>query len=174
MITATLLACGAIVSWLIWRRLQTGAPRSGPPMPAPVRSAAKRLGYRASAAATTAPSIHTADLCVATMASAFAQMDDNAAPPEALLARSLQKHLGTSAPQAQDLATLGPWLVDHAGGPTPAFQSLTPRLKQLDHGPYFDKLMAVMGDVTAAGSKGMPNARQADAMGALARVFRTA
>jgi hypothetical protein len=76
--------------------------------------------------------------------------------------------------EGADLAALGGWLVAQSGGPTPAFQQLTKRLKQLAHGAEFDKLMRLLGDVTAAGTKGMPSPAQADALGALARVFRTA
>jgi len=108
------------------------------------------------------------------MAAAFALMDDNTAPGDAILAAALQKHLHVGADLTVDMITLAKWLVEQGGGPTPAFERLTKRLKQLDHGTSFDKLMRVLGDVAAAGTKGMPSPRQADAMGALARIFRTA
>jgi len=171
------ILCAAVVlGFLLYRRLQRGAYLLGGVMEAApqVRAAAKRLGFHAQPNVHSIVSIHTADLCVAAMASAFAQMDDHGAPVDEVLTASLQKRLQADPQAAADMTVLGGWLVEQGGGVTPAFERLTNRLKQLDHGPYFDKLMRVMGDVTAAGTKGMPSARQADAMGALARIFRTA
>ncbi len=108
------------------------------------------------------------------MAIAFAHMDASRQVDDDLLIASLQKRLAVSPSEAADMATLGKWLVAQGGGATPAFQHLTKRLKQLDHGPDFDRLMRVLGDITAAGTRGMPSAPQANALGALARVFRTA
>ncbi len=48
------------------------------------------------------------------------------------------------------IQTLAPWLASQGDGPSPAFERLT---KQLDHGPYFAKLMRVLGGVATAGSK---------------------
>lgn len=140
----------------------------------PLRAAAKRLDFRLDPRTDAVARISTTELCVATMASAFAQMDDHAACGADCIIASLQKHLHVDATTARDMLTVAPWIIAGSGDPTQAFERLTKRLKQMDHGPQFNKLMAVLGDVTAAGSKGMPSARQADAMGALARIFRTA
>ncbi len=170
-----LLAAVAIGAFL-YRRAQRGAFITAGVIKAstPISVAAKRLGYRAQPNLHATSSIHTPELCVTAMAAAFARMDKSQKLPDEVLIASLQKRLQVSASEAADMATLAPWLVAQEGGATPAFQRLTKRLKQLDHGPDFDKLMRVLGDVTAAGSKGMPSAAQADAMGALARIFRTA
>lgn len=173
--TVLLLAAVAIGAFL-YRRAQRGQSESAVVLAAPtaVRAAAKRLGYHAQSNVHSTASVHTSELCVAAMAAAFARMDKSQQLPDEVLIPSLQRRLQVDASEAADMATLAPWLVAQEGGAAPAFQRLTKRLKQLDHGPDFDKLMRVLGDVTAAGSKGMPSAAQADAMGALARIFRTA
>ncbi|RKE95727.1 hypothetical protein [Sulfitobacter guttiformis] len=142
--------------------------------PAPVRAAARRLGYRVQPNGHITQSIHTPELCIAALATAFSQMDKREHLPEGVIAASLEKRLNVEAREAGDLAMLGTWLVTQSGGASPAFQLLAKRLKQLDHGPDFDKLMRVLGHITAAGSKGMASAPQADALGALASIFRTA
>ncbi|MEH6644145.1 hypothetical protein [Sulfitobacter sp.] len=164
------------VGFLTYRRFQRGAYLAGDMSvaPAPVRAAAKRLGFHAQPNVHSIVSVPTAELCVAAMAVAFAQMDDKVTPDEDVIITSLKKHLQLEQQEAQDMALMGPWLVEQGGGPTPAFERLTKRLKQLDHGPVFSKMMNVIGDVKAAGTKGMASARQADAMGTLARIFRTA
>lgn len=165
-----------VIGFVLYRRFQRGAYFAGGKIaaPAPVRAAAKRLGFDARPDVHSIVSIPTPELCVAAMASAFAQMDDTTPPDAAVIETSLRKHLQLDAQQAQDMALMAPWLVDQGGGPTPAFERLTKRLKQLDHGPYFGKMMNVIGDVKANGTKGMASPRQADAMGMLARIFRTA
>ncbi|MEP1766385.1 MAG: hypothetical protein ABJJ53_07065 [Sulfitobacter sp.] len=174
----TTLIIGALILALILliRRFQRGAYLISGVMdaPSPVRAAAKRAGFKAQPNVHSIVSIHSADLCVAAMAVAFANMDSNRPADAETIEQSLQKHLQLDARTTEDFCVLSPWLVDQGGGPTPAFERLTKRLKQLDHGPYFGKMMNVLGDVTAAGTKGMPSAAQADAMGALARIFRTA
>ncbi|KEJ89651.1 hypothetical protein [Sulfitobacter donghicola] len=172
-----LVICGALgAAYFLFRHFQRGAYVIGSYMEAPaeVRAAAKRVGFKAQPNVHSITSLHSPELCVAAMAFAFAQMDDNQEPCEETLAKAVSKHLQVDPLQIDDFCTLAPWLVDQGGGPTPAFDRLTKRLKQLDHGPYFGKMMNVLGDMTAAGTKGMPSARQADAMGALARIFRTA
>lgn len=166
------LATGAYV----YRRVQRGAFITVGVIaaPAPIRAAARRLGYRAQPNVHSVNSIHTPEICVAAMAAAFARMDKDSKLPDDVFATSLQKRLHVSTAEAGDMTILAPWLVAQGDGATPAFQRLTKRLKQLDHGPDFDKLMRVLGDVTAAGTKGMPSAAQSDALGALARIFRTA
>jgi len=175
---ATLLIFGALIvaALLLYRRFQRGAHLIGGVMdaPAPVRAAAKRVGFTAQPNVHSIVSIHSPELCVATMALAFAKMDTNAPADTEVIRQSLQKHLQLDTQKTDDYCVLAPWLVDQGGGPTPAFAHLTKRLKQLDHGPYFGKMMSVLGDVTASGTKGMPSAPQADAMGTLARIFRTA
>jgi hypothetical protein len=173
----TLLLLGAIaVAAYVYRRVQRGAYIAAGTMaaPAPVRAAAKRLHYSAQPNVHSTASIHTPELCVAAMAAAYACMDKTAKLPDEALIACLQNRLQISEGEARDMVILAPWLVAQEGGASPAFQRLTERLKQLDHGPDFDKLMRVLGDVSAAGTKGMPSAQQADAMGALARIFRTA
>lgn len=170
-----LLAAIAVAAY-IYRRMQRGAFITVGVIaaPTPIRAAAKRLGYRAQPNVHSTTSIHTPELCVTAMAAAYARMDKTRKLPDDILIASLEKRLQVTKAEATDMAILAPWLVAQGGGATPAFQRLTKRLKQLDHGPDFDKLMRVLGDVTAAGAKGMPSAQQADAMGALARIFRTA
>ena len=46
--------------------------------------------------------------------------------------------------------------------------------RRFQRGAYYGKMMNVIGDVKNAGTKGMASPRQADAMGTLARIFRTA
>jgi len=176
MTTVILVVIGVIAALLLLRWFQRGAHLINGVIdaPAPVRAAAKRAGFAAQTNVHSIASIHSPDLCVAAMAHAFAQMDEATAVDASVLKRSLQKHLQVQMPLAEDYITLAPWLVEQGGGPTQAFEHLTKRLKRLDHGPYFGKMMSVLGDVTASGSKGMPSARQADAMGMLARIFRTA
>lgn len=173
-----ILIIGGLIAagFFTYRQFQRGAYIAGGMIdaPAPVRAAAKRLGFHAQPNVHSIASIPTDELCVAAMAVAFAQMDDKATPDEAVIIASLQKHFNLEQAEAQDMTLIGPWLVEQGGGPTPAFERLTKRLKQLDHGPVFSKMMHVIGDVKAAGTKGMASARQADAMGTLARIFRTA
>lgn len=170
-----LLLCAAVFGgYFVWRRVQRGAylVSGAISAPADVRAAAKRLEFRAQPNVHSIVSLHSPELCVTAMASAFAQMDAASDVPD--MRPAFRKHLGLTPQQAEDMAVFAPWIVAQGGGPTPAFERLTKRLKQLDHGMGFDKLMRVLGDVTAAGTKGMPTAAQADAMGALARIFRTA
>lgn len=176
MLVIVLLLAAIAIGAYVYRRLQRGAFITVGVIaaPAPVRAAAKRLGYRAQPNVHSVNSIHTPELCVSAMAAAFARMDKSSKLPDDVFIASLQKRLQVTKAEATDMATVTPWLVAQADGATPAFQRLTKRLKQLDHGPDFDKLMRVLGDVTAAGTKGMPSAAQADALGALARIFRTA
>ncbi|UWR23645.1 hypothetical protein [Sulfitobacter sp. S190] len=141
--------------------------------PAEVQAAARQIGYRPKAASHPVDAIDDTALCVAAMATAFAQMDqttENATHERVALA--LGKHLKLGTENAQAHATVGGWLAGQCDSPTSAFDRLTKRLKRLDHGPWFDRLMHVLGDVGRA--KGMPSPQQADALGALARVFRTA
>jgi hypothetical protein len=160
------------------RRFQRSASLFSTRIDAPknVRDAAKRLRFVAqpNVHSIVSVSVNSPQLCVTAMASAFAQMDDTTPPSDAVLLTSIQKHLALDATTACDMVTMGAWLVQECGGPSPAFERLTKRLKQLDHGPYFGKMMNVIGDVKATGTKGMPSPRQADAMGMLARIFRTA
>ncbi len=176
MLTILLLCGTAFAAFLLYRRLQRGAYLAGGlfSAPAPVRAAAKRLSYQPHANVHSIVSINSAELCVTAMATAFAQMDDTTPPPPETITASVQKHFHFNPQQAADMSLLATWLVTQGGGPSPAFERLTKRLKQLDHGPYFGKMMGVIGDVKAAGTKGMASAQQADAMGALARIFRTA
>ncbi|MCX7566299.1 hypothetical protein OS189_08080 [Sulfitobacter sp. F26169L] len=176
MLTTLLLCSAAVAAFLLYRHFQRGAHVVGGFIDAPpaVRTAAKRLGFRAQPNVHSIVSLHSPDLCVAAMAVAFARMDENTTLADATLAASLTKHLQIDPSEVDDAIILSAWLVDQGGGPTSAFERLTKRLKQLDHGPYFSKMMSVLGDVTAAGTRGMPSAPQADAMGALARIFRTA
>ena len=164
------------VAYFGWRRLQRRGTLLSASMNAPkqVREAAGRLGFAARHDAHCVASVNSPQLCVAAMACAFAQMDDTTPPSDAVLMTSIQKHLALDAATARDMLTTSAWLVTECGGPTPAFERLTKRLKQLDHGPYFGKMMNVIGDVKASGTKGMASPRQADAMGMLARIFRTA
>ena len=165
-----------ITGFFVLRRLQHGPYIADDLMDAPadVRRAAKRQGLHAQRNTPITTSLPTSELCIGALACAFAQMDEGQKVQPPALHAPLTKHLSIDAPTADDLTTLGPWIVDQAGGPKAAFDALTLRLKQLDHGPYFARLMAVLGDVGAAGSGGMPSSRQADALGALARIFRTA
>lgn len=171
MLTALLLlliiAAGAFVVLRMQRDKAAG-------LSTPVRAAARRLGYVADRNRAAVANVNSPELCTTAMAYAFARMDTTQQLSDNQLATITQKRLGSTAPEAADMTTLAQWLVAQSGGPTPAFQDLTKRLKQLDHGTEFDKLMRVLGDVTAAGTKGMPSPPQADALGALARVFRTA
>lgn len=173
---AIILCAVGLVGYVVLRKVQRGSYLFGSLLdaPPPVRAAAKRLEFKAQPNVHSIVSVNSPELCVAAMAVAFARMDDNERIDAHELPRFVQKQLQLEAAQAQDVCVLGAWLVEEGGGPTPAFDRLTKRLKQLDHGPYFGKMMSVLGDVTAAGTKGMPSARQADAMGALARIFRTA
>ena len=176
MLTTLVLLAALLIAAYFYRRFQRGAYIAVGTMAAPtnIRAAAKRLGYRAQPNVHSTACIHTPELCVAAMAAAYARMDKTEKLPDETLIASLERRLQVTQAEASDMAILAPWLVAQGGGATPAFQRLTKRLKQLDHGPDFDKLMRVLGDVTAAGTKGMPSAAQADAMGALARIFRTA
>ena len=172
-----LLFCAAVfVGFVVYRRFQRGAYLAGGVFnaPAPVRAAAKRMSYKAHPNVHSIVSINSGELCVAAMASAFSQMDDKAPPLGDVIVASMEKQFHMHPAQAQDMVTMAVWLVEQGGGPTPAFERLTKRLKQLDHGPYFGKMMNVIGDVKNAGTKGMASPRQADAMGTLARIFRTA
>lgn len=172
-----ILFCLALVAaYYGCRRLQRGAYLFAARIdaPKPVREAARRLGFVAQPNVHSIVSVNSPQLCVTAMASAFAQMDHATRARDDVLVTSVQKHLQLDTDTARDMATMGAWLVDEGGGPTPAFERLTKRLKQLDHGPHFGKLMNVIGDVKATGTKGMASPRQADAMGTLARIFRTA
>ena len=176
MLTGFFIFAATICGFLLFRRMQRGAHLFGGMMeaPAPVRAAAKRIGFKAQPNVHSIVGINNPDLCVASMAFAFAQMDESAVPCTKRLPQSLEKHLQIDTQNISDFCTLAPWLVAQGGGSTPAFEHLTKRLKQLDHGAHFGKMMSVLGDITAVGAKGMPSPAQADAMGALARIFRTA
>jgi len=170
-LSALLVIGGLVAVVFIWRRMRADGADG---VPASLRAAARRLDFATRPDAPAISSIHTPEICIAAMAVAFARMDAASEIPAELVAAGLQKRLGVEPAEGADLAALGGWLVTQSGGPTPAFQQLTKRLKQLAHGAEFDKLMRLLGDVTAAGTKGMPSPAQADALGALARVFRTA
>ncbi|MEQ6248396.1 hypothetical protein ABMC89_05850 [Sulfitobacter sp. HNIBRBA3233] len=176
MLYIIILAGVLFTGLLILRKLQRGPYIAGGLMdaPAPVRKAAKRAGLHAKPNTEIIASIASSEICIAALGQAFAQMDNAGAVQDTALQTALKKHLKLDASAAQDLTVLAPWIVAQGGGPTPAFDALTRRLKRLDHGTAFDKLMRVLGDISAAGQRGMPSARQSDAMGALARVFRTA
>lgn len=176
MLYIALFGLALVAVYYGYRRLHRGAYpfTAGIDAPKQVREAAKRLGFIAQPGAHSIASVNSPQLCVTAMAAAFAQMDDCTPPSDAVLLTSIQKHLALDAATARDMATMGAWLVQECGGPSPAFERLTKRLKQLDHGPYFGKMMNVIGDVKATGTKGMASPRQADAMGMLARIFRTA
>jgi hypothetical protein len=176
MLSILVLSAAAVAAYLLWRRLQrSGHLASGvSEAPAPVRAAARRLSFRAQPDMPPIQSIQSPEICVAAMAVAFARMDGTAPPDDAVLGAALHRRLRVAADKIDDTLVLAHWLVDQGDGPAPAFERLTQRLRQLDHGPWFGKLMEVLGDVTAAGTRGMPAPRQADALGTLARIFRTA
>jgi len=173
--TALLIIIGIFAAFLLYRYYQRGAHLFAGVIdaPAPIRAAAKRVGFKAQSNVHSIASIHNIDLCITAMALAFTQMDGDAAPCSTALMQSLQTRLQIDPETAADYCTLSPWLIEQGGGAPPAFKHLTKRLKQLDHGPSFEKMMRVLGDMTAAGTKGMPSPAQADAMGALASIFRT-
>jgi hypothetical protein len=176
MLTVTMLCAAALAGLVIYRRLWPGGLGAAPILaaPPPVRAAAKRLDIVAQPGTDPTDSLPCANICIAAMAVAFARMDDESFPCEGTIGTPLRRHLHTDAAQAHDIWTMPPWLVDEGGTPTQAFERLSKRLKRLDHGPYFGRMMGVLGDVTTAGTRGMPTAPQVDAMGALARIFRTA
>lgn len=158
-----LLPAAVIVGVTLYRSSQEGArvPMGVIAAPAQVRTAAKRPGYAI-----------RSDLSA--MAAAFARMDENHNLPDAPPSACLQMRLHTGAAQANAMTTLPPGLVAQSGEAAPAFQQLTKRLRQVDPGPGFDKRIGMLGDVTAPGSTEMPSAAQADKMGGLVRIFRTA
>jgi len=84
---------------------------------------------------------------------------------------ALRKHLQLDAENAQEIAVLGRWLVEESGGPTQGFERLARKLRKLDAGDSFDRLMAVLSDIADA-ADGPPSARQSDALADLARIFR--
>ena len=136
-----------------------------------VRAASRRLGHKAQPNMHSLQSESDANLCIA----ALAGMDGHASQARHdALDLSLHKHPKLTPDAARDMQTCAPWLVSQRGAQTPAFDQATMRPKQLVHGPHFAKLMSVPGGVAAAGSRGMPSAQQADSLGALARIIRTA
>ncbi len=177
MLYVLILTGAALTAFLLQRRLQRGAYINRGILDAPKdqRAAAKRLGYQAQPNVHPIRSVSDANLCITALATAFAGMDEYASQARHdAMDLSLRKHLKLTIDVARDMQTFAPWLVAQGGGSSLAFERLTKHLKQLDHGPYFAKLMSVLGDVAAAGSRGMPSAQQADSLGALARIFRTA
>lgn len=174
MLDALLILAGlAVLAALLYHRSTRSFTDDSGARPA-LSLAARRAGMPLAPPQTAIARIPTPALCACAMATAFAQMDARGPIPAQKLLAAARRRLSLDAQTAEDHLTLAFWLVEQGGGPTPAFAALTTRLKQLDHGPQFDQLMALLGDITAAGSKGMPSPAQADAMGALARVFRTA
>lgn len=86
--------------------------------------------------------------------------------------RALAKHVNCKGATVVGLVHMGPRVGPH--GRDTAFKRLMKHLEQLDHGPWIERLIALPGHVAPAGRGGMPGARQADALGFLARVFRAA
>jgi hypothetical protein len=170
MLTKFVLRAAAFVGLYVYRRLQRGAGLALGSMaaPAPIRAAVKRSDWRAQPSGHACVSITRPVLCGSGRIKATARRNKHGERSNTVPTLSSQKTLHANEVRAPDIA---PWFLAQGGGATSAFQCLTIRLKQLDHGQHFDKFMRVLGTLTAPGTKGLPHSSKPDTLGALARIF---
>ena len=137
-----------------------------------VMGAARRFGFRRQANIHPVESLEDANVAIAALGIGYLELGGlpRAEQHEALL-RSLQVNCGHSHDQAQEAVILGRWLVTECGGPAPGMDRLSRRLWKLKGAASFDTLMAVIKDVAASGGVAV-NARQKDALEAIARAYR--
>lgn len=166
---------GAIVTAYIWaNRAKRGAEvaREAVDIARTVKNAPRRYGFTRRANQHPVEGIDDPDIAIGGLAVAFLELDDlPTAQTRARMDVALRKHLQLDAENAQEIAVLGRWLVEESGGPTQGFERLARKLRKLDAGDSFDRLMAVLSDIADA-ADGPPSARQSDALADLARIFR--
>lgn len=136
-----------------------------------LKNAARRFGFRRRANQHPVEGVAEPNLAIGGLAVAFLELDDlPTAEGRAATDIALRKHLNLDAHSAEEMTVLGRWLVSECGGALAAFPRLAKKLRQLDGAASFDKLMSVLGDISAA-TGGTPSTRQSEALADLARVF---
>lgn len=137
-----------------------------------VMAAARRLGFRRRYDTHPVESVDKPDLALSALSLAFLELAGlPTAEQHAALQRSLQSNTGQSLKDTEESLILGRWLINECNGAEPAITRLSRRLAKLDRAGSLEPLMAVLKDVTLAGS-GETSARQKDALAEIARAFK--
>lgn len=134
-----------------------------------VRAAARRLGFARRPAAHPMEAVEAPNIAAATLAVAFQELDG--LPTESDRSRllmSLQSRLDVSLQEAEELATLGRWLMGECRGPEPAISRAGRKLFKLTSGDI-GPMMPMLDDIAPESG---PTERQTDAREELRRAFR--
>jgi len=127
-----------------------------------VRLAARRFGFRRKTNIHPAESIEDTRLAVATIATAFIELDDLPTQEQRQrLTIQLRKVFQTDAGGAEELEVLGRWLMNECHGPVATITRMSRKLFKLGGSAEAKPLMAVLGGLV--GEDG-PSHRQQEAL----------
>lgn len=134
-----------------------------------VRLAARRFGFTRKMNVHPVENIEDPRLAIATIASAFIELDDlPTAEQRKLLAVQLRSKLRANAEEAEEMEVLGRWFMSECGGAEPAIARVSRKLYKLSGGEQTETLMSVLkGSVTESLTD-----RQRDALEDITRALR--
>lgn len=171
-ILGLLAVAAGVIFWMYRARNVAHAARAFGDMTGDVMSAARRFGFSRRYNEHPVDSLQDPDVAVAGAGVAFLEMAGlPSSQQQAALLVSLQHHLTISHDRGQEAMILGRWLMSECGGPQPGFSRLTRRLVKMSGFDRFEQLMAVLQDVSGAGS-GSLVPLQKDALADVAQAFK--
>lgn len=163
-----LLAIVAI--WSIRARYIAAAPRAVMASPKAARAVSRRFKFKRKSTRHPAETIDDPVIAVGALAVAFFELGDHPTRGQkAALGDALAQEFALSATEADELMSIGHWLVTEIRDPETAIARIGRRLYRLDGGANFSQLMTVIREITTAGF-GMSR-RQSHALDALRTVF---
>lgn len=135
-----------------------------------VRLAARRFGFTRRANIHPGESVDDPRLAMATIATAFIELDDLPTQEQRrLLNVQLRSKLRLDAEEAQEMEVLGRWLMTECGGPEPAIARMSRKLFKLEGVAQAEPLMDILKQLVA--DNGLSD-RQRSALEDIQRAFR--
>ena len=164
LIALATIAGGAMV-WL-WRGRRTAdAVRDAADMGRDVIGAARQWNFKRRTGVHPVDAIEEVAVAQSALAVAFLELGTMPISEERdLLIGALRKRLGVSRSEAEELVTLGRWLVAQCGAPSAAIARLTRRLRRLGQPGVAEETAALIERVAPS----EPTAAQADALSEIA------
>ncbi|HHB80369.1 MAG TPA: hypothetical protein ENK83_01285 [Aliiroseovarius sp.] len=170
-VLAILAAIGGVIFWMLRARSAAHGARELMDMANDVRLAARRFGFRRNAGQHPVESIEEAPVAVATLGVAYLELDGlPSREQQVALGRGLQRELGLSLGDAEELVILGRWLVNECGGPLQAVPRTARKLYKLDGGASFSQMLGVFKEISGEAG-GAVSERQAEALADIKRAF---
>ena len=163
---------GAIVFYLLRARSAARAVSDLSDMANDVRLAARRFGFRRTAAQHPVETLEDPSVAVAAIAAAYLELDDlPTREQQAALSAALERYTRLAPSEVEESLILGRWLTGQCGGASQAVPRLAKRLYKLGGVDWFLPLMEILKAVSAAGT-GAPTSRQKSALEDLRLAFR--